>query len=281
MMRLGARLAVLLGAATLLVACEAEPEDSGSFALPSNLREVSGLAVASPDSIFAHDDEYAIIHEIGVSDGRVRRSFALGSPTIEGDFEGIAAAGERLYLVTSDGLIYAFDKGEDRKRVSYRAHDTGIGPRCEIEGLSRSPEADHLLVLCKRLRSGEDTPRLEIYRWRLGTEHADLDPWLAIPLDEFLGPDERAEFAPSGLEWDEARGVLVIVSGRNRLLVELDAEGNKLGARKLDSKRHRQAEGITVMPDCRLVLADEGSDTSKARLAVYPCPESEGASGTS
>lgn len=265
--------------ALALGACEDQQEigEGGSFALPTNLREVSGLAVAGPESVFAHDDEYAIIHEIGIGDGRVRRSFALGSPTIEGDFEGIAAADNRLFLVTSDGLIYAFPQGEDRKRVSYRAHDTGIGPRCEIEGLSRSPEPEYLLVLCKRLRVGEDTPRLEIYRWKLDTEHADLDPWLDLPLDKFLEPEDQAEFAPSGLEWDEEKRKLMVVSGRNRLLVELDEQGAKIAARRLDSSRHRQAEGITVMPDCRLVLADEGSDTAKARLASYPCGQTSNA----
>lgn len=262
------------GLVLALAGCQADdPEGAENFALPTNLREVSGLAVAGPDRVFAHDDEFAIVHEFDTKTGRIVRSFALGKPTIEGDFEGIATDRTgRIYLVTSDGLIYAFDPGEHRQRVAYSAHDSGIGPRCELEGLSRAPDDDHLLLLCKRLRVGEDTPRLEIYRWKLGTEHADLTPWLAIPLARFLDSDQRARFAPSGLEWDEARRKLFVVSGRSHLLVEIDETGEVVSTRSLDPRRHRQAEGIAILPGCKLALADEGSDTAKARLATYPCP---------
>lgn len=260
------------GAALLLLACSEPPRDTTSFALPSSLLEISGLAAAGPDSVFAHDDEHAIVHELDARDGRIMRSFALGRPTIEGDFEGIAAVDDQLFLITSDGLIYAFNPGEDRTRVGYRAHDTGIGPRCEIEGLSRSPDPEYLLILCKRLRREEAVPRLEIYRWRIGTEHADLDPWITVSLDQFLQPPDAAEFGPSGLEWDADGERLWIVSGRNRLLVEMDREGTALAIRSLDPARHRQAEGIAILPGCRLLLADEGTDTARARLSVYPCP---------
>lgn len=265
------RHAAALVAALLLSACEEPRSDASNFPLPSNLLEVSGLAAAGPDSVFAHDDEYAIVHEVNVHTGKVVRTFALGNPTIAGDFEGIAAAGNRLYLVTSDGLIYSFAKGADRTRVAYRAHDTGIGPRCETEGLSLAPGGGHLLILCKRLRRGEDERRLEIYRWALDTEHAPSEPWMAIPLDTFLDRQQRAEFAPSGIEWDEAGERLLIVSGRNRLLVELGLDGKVHGVRSLDPARHSHVEGITVLPGCRMALADEGTDTQRARLAVYPC----------
>lgn len=257
----------------LLASCSQPQQDSADFVLPLYLLEVSGLAAAGPDSVFAHDDEHAIVHEIGVETGEVVRSFALGDPTIEGDFEGIASAAGRLYLVTSDGLIYAFEEGEDRSRVAYRTHDTGIGPRCEIEGLSRAPGNEHLLILCKRLRRGEDVPRLEIYRWKLGTEHAPPDPWLEIPLDTFLDSQQQAEFGPTGLEWDEARGRFLIVSARNRLLIDLKLDGTVTNVRRLDPARHRRVEGIAILPECRLVLANEGTETAKARMAIYPCPE--------
>ena len=267
------RAAVALLFAVGLIGCDKVDNQSTSLALPTGLREVSGLADAGPDSVWAHDDEHAIVHEVDVRDGHIVRSFALGKPTLDGDFEGIAAVGNSLYLVTSDGVIYSFQAGEHRQRVPFRAHDSGLGPRCEIEGLSRAPDDAYLLILCKRLRSGEDIPRLEIYRWLRGSEHADLEPWRAIPLDRFLEASQRAEFAPSGLEWDAERERLLVVSGRNQLLVELDAEGGVLATHRLDSSQHPQTEGIAILPGCRLVLADEGSETSRARLSVYPCPK--------
>ncbi len=126
----------------LLASCGRQQEaGETTYNLPSELNEVSGLAAAGPDSVFTHDDEFAIVYEFRLTDGHILRTFALGDPTIEGDFEGIAAADGRVFLVTSDGLIYSAAPGENGKRVPYRVYDSGVGPRCEVEGLSQAPTA--------------------------------------------------------------------------------------------------------------------------------------------
>jgi uncharacterized protein YjiK len=255
----------------LLAACGAPAEDSGEgvFNLPTELNEVSGLAVAGPDSIFTHDDEFAIIYEFRLSDGHILRAFALDQPTLEGDFEGIAAAQGRVFLVTSDGLIYSAQPGENGARVSYRVYDSGIGPRCEVEGLSQSPEPGELLLLCKRFRNDSAQARLEIYRWTIGSDRAEAEPYLSIPLDTLLGDDEPAEFRPSGLEWEPASGQLYVVSARSRSVLIVDRSGKLIELKHLNGTRHPETEGITLMPDGRLVLADEGSRTREGRLTVY------------
>ncbi|MXO61164.1 hypothetical protein GRI89_16595 [Altererythrobacter salegens] len=266
------RLPVAAPLLAVLACCGAAPEGNVSFALGNELQEVSGLAVAGPNSVFAHDDEYAIVYEIDLEDGHVRRTFALGDPTIEGDFEGIAYSGGDVFLISSDGLIYAARPGKSGQRVPYTVYDSGVGARCEIEGLTNAPEAGHLLILCKRLRKDEGKPRLEIYTWRIGDEQAAQEPWLSRPLRDLLKRKERAEFAPSGFEWDESNSRLFVVSGRNRLLLQIDRNGNLLAKDTLDHQRHPQTEGIAVIRGCRLLLADEGSRTRKATLAQYPCP---------
>lgn len=259
---------VLLAAA----GCERPVSEHTVINLPEALREASGLAMATEDSVFTHNDEHAIVHEINISQGRTVRIFALGDPTIEGDFEGIAYAAGLVYLITSDGIIYSAIPGPDRERVAYRAYDTGIGPICEIEGLSGAPTSGHLLVLCKRLRRAEDEPRLEVYRWALGSDQAETDPWLSIPLPSILDEDEIAEFRPSAIEWDPRRERLIIVSGKSQLFLQFDRQGHLISKQRLDAERHRQTEGLTILPDCRLLLADEGTDTREARISVYPCP---------
>jgi uncharacterized protein YjiK len=147
--------------------------------------------------------------------------------------------------------------------------DSGIGPRCEVEGLSLSPEPGELLLLCKRFRNDSAEARLEIYRWKIGSERAEEDPYLSVPLETLLGDDEPAKFRPSGLEWDAASGRLYIVSARSRSLLILDRAGKLIDLKHLDGARHPDTEGITLMPDGRLVLADEGSRTREGRLTVY------------
>jgi uncharacterized protein YjiK len=254
----------------LLAACSPAPEESsGMFNLPSELSEVSGLTVAGPDSVFTHDDEYAIIYEFRLSDGHILRAFALDEPTLEGDFEGIATAGGRVFLVTSDGLIYSALPGENAERVSYRVYDSGVGPRCEVEGLSQAPEAGELLLLCKRFRNDNEEARLEIYRWKIGSERAEAEPFLSLPLAGLLDGDKLAEFRPSGLEWVPVSGRLYVVSARSRTVLVLGRAGRLVERHRLDATRHPETEGITLMPDGRLVLADEGSRTREGRLTAY------------
>jgi uncharacterized protein YjiK len=265
-------LTAVLGA-LLAVACSpGNAAGDATFDMPSGLKEISGLAVAGPDSVFTHDDNYAIVYEIALGNGHVLRAFAFGDPTIEGDFEGIATANGKVYLITSDGLIYSAVPVANGKRASFQVYDTGIGSRCEIEGLAEAPEPGSLLVLCKRPRQKDAELRLTIYRWPLDTEEALAEPWLSLPMKDLLDKEDRSDFRPSALEWDPARQKLYVVSGRDHLLLVFDKDKHLLLQRHLDRKKHPQTEGVTVMPDGRLVLSDEGSKTRSGTVAVYPQP---------
>lgn len=258
----------------LLAACAqpAEPRaESVEIRLPDSLVEVSGLAAASPRSVFAHNDESAVIHEIALADGRVIRSFALGDPVEEGDFEGIAERGGRIYLITSDGRVLVADVGENGASVPFEEHDTGIGAACEIEGLSLAPEPGELLIVCKRMLLADPGGRLVIYRWNVETR-APLDrPWREIDLAEALGV-ERGVFAPSGIEWVPEHRRLLVISARGRSLLVLDEDGRILARHRLNTTSHPQVEGVTVIGSNRLVIADEGERGRAGRLAVYPFP---------
>ena len=76
-------------------------------------------------------------------------------------------------------------------------------------------------------------------------------------------------FNPSGIAVAAADGRLLIVASRQRALVEVSATGELIAAKELPlTNRHRQAEGIEVTDDARLLVSDEGGN-HKARLAVY------------
>lgn len=262
-------------AALLLLApaCSASAPAPGAGAdsrdLPAGLSEVSGLAIASTGSVFAHNDEEAVVHEIELATGRTLRRFSLGSPPARGDFEGIAAESGRVYLITSDGQLLAAPIGPDGARVPFEVHDTGVGAACEIEGLSLAPEPGNLLILCKRARRGGREGRLLIYQWRIGSTAPVRRPWRDIELGEALGGGRR-QFAPSSIEWVPARRQLVVVSARDRMLLVLDETGRILGTRRLEAARHPQPEGLAVTSSDQLAIADEGQRGRPGRLTVYP-----------
>jgi hypothetical protein len=253
----------------LLPACSAPAPAQESRDLPLALREVSGLAAASPGSVFAHDDERAIVHEIDLATGRAIRIFSLGGPPARGDFEGIAADRDRVWLIASDGQLLAARIGADGARVPFEVHDTGAGADCEIEGLSLAPEPGNLLILCKRARRGGREGRLIIYQWNIAAAAPVRQPWRDIDLRDALG-DERSGFAPSSIEWVPARRQLVLVSARDRRLLVLDETGRILGTRTLSAARHSQPEGLAITASGALAVADEGQGGRPARLTIYP-----------
>src|SRR5512147_3239724 len=87
--------------------------DVEQWKLPKKLDEISGLAFDEQDRLFAHNDERAVIHQIDWHRGSLVKSFALGDPPVRGDFEGIAVAASRFYLMTSDGMLYSAAEGDD------------------------------------------------------------------------------------------------------------------------------------------------------------------------
>jgi hypothetical protein len=241
------------------------------FYLPDGLSEISGLAVASSDTVYAHDDNYAIVYEINLSEQKAVKAFALGKPTIKGDFEDISVRGGYVYLLTSDGHLYEAPVGENRKRVHYNAYDTGVGEHCETEGLANGPADGDFLILCKKMHEAELKDRLVIYLWNLQTRTLAAAPWLNLSLDGLVDKLDQANFHPSAFLWQRDHGTLFIVSAKGHSAIEIDQQGHLIDKVKLDKVQHPQPEGLTMMPDGRLLLSDEGP-RGHGKLSVFAVP---------
>ncbi len=236
------------------------------FELKFSLAEISGLVAATPTSVFAHNDEHAIIHEVSLIDGKILRSFALGKPTIAADFEGITRRGQFLYLVTSKGIIYETLIGEDRSRVRYNIYDTGLKSTCEIEGITTDTE-DGFLLLCKHSVVSRKSNQLVIYKWRFKDRLQAPSLWLNISLEAWDALPKGPKFMGAGLERDPESSNILIVESKSGGLLEVTSAGEFVRYQHLGLKDHPQAEGVAVMANGDVVIVDEDV---KGRLAVYP-----------
>lgn len=243
-------------------------QHSQQWRLPDRLNEISGLALGADGRLFAVADEMAIIYELDYDEGRIIKAFAFGQKTVRGDFEGIALLRGRIYLTTSDGEIYVGPEGEDGERVAFESFETGIGRQCEIEGLAQLPEEHSLLLVCKRVRRGSELNRLAVFTWS-ATDQSVLGPSIELPEREIFRKLRVDRINPSGIVADPESGHLLILAARQHALVELSRDGRLIDATTLPlESRHRQAEGIEIGEDGKLLIADEGG-SHKARLAVY------------
>ena len=241
------------------------------FYLPEGLSEISGVAVASDNTVYAHDDNYAIVYEVDLNSEKATKAFALGKPTVKGDFEDIAVRDGYVYLLTSDGRLYEAPVGENRKRVRYNAYDTGIGAHCETEGLVNGEAEGEFLILCKKAHEVGFKDRLVIYNWNVHARTPVATPWLNVSLDGLVEKLDQANFHPSAFVWRRERGTLIIVSAKGHSAIEIDQHGRLIDRIKLDKQQHPQPEGLTLMPDGRLVLSDEGP-RGHGKISVYNLP---------
>ena len=246
-------------------------EPDRQLRLPRRLREISGLAMLAGDRLLAHDDERGTVVEIDYRDGSIVKDFELGGPRgrVADDFEGIAAAEDRLFLVTSTGRLYEFGEGDNGAAVPYNRYETGVGRFHEIEGLAYDPDRRVLLLLSKNPRNPRQGDQVAIYRWSLDSRRLVEGGPILIEADAFARPIERETFQPSGIERHPASGHYFVVAARQRAVAEITSQGTVLAVRRLKAGLHRQAEGVSFATDNTLVIADEGAG-KRATLSFYP-----------
>lgn len=228
-------------------------------ALPGNLREVSGLSSDPNGRLFGHADERGVVSRIGLCSGTVEAAFWLGSPPVRADFEGMAIADGRFFLITSTGQLYETRGSVNGAAVPFTVVETGWGNACEVEGLTWDAAGRVLVAGCKEPRSGRSRG-VTFLRWSVDAKAP------AAPVTLTLSGGRR--FRPSAVEFDATTGHYLAVAGPERQLVEFTAAGAVVAVRPLDRQMHQQPEGLALVGDSLLVIGDEGGG-KRGTLTCY------------
>ena len=201
--------------------------------LPSRLQEISALALTDDQRLLAVDDERAVIYELDYQEGGLVKAFALGDPIVRGDFEGLAVADGKVFVMESDGVIYVAPEGRDGERVAFERFKSKVDDECEFEGLATDIRSNRLLLVCKRLRKKADIEILSIYPWPIEEAKVDQSARIEIPIRDISVALRTRRLHPSGLAIDPASGHLLMVAARERALIELSGTGEFVAARRL------------------------------------------------
>jgi hypothetical protein len=248
--------------------------------MPPGLKEISGLILTPDGRLFTHGDERADVFQIDYRRGALVKEFAVGDPAVHGDFESITLMHDTLVLFTSDGVLYRFREGTKGESVSYVKEDTGLGARCEFEGIVFDSASSSLLMACKHVHDKAMKDSLIIYRWPVGGaadtgaaakakahSRAPKLSYLAVPLARIIGSNGWTTLHPSDITIDPFNGNYVIIASIEKALFEITPAGIVVFARPLPPG-HEQAEGVAITRDSILIVSDEAKG-GPAQITLY------------
>lgn len=228
------------------------------FVLPKKVSEASGLAMSDDGRLFAHDDERGVVYQIDYSNGRIVKQFALGRFGVKGDFEGIAIKGKMFYLVRSDGVIYEFSEANDGQTVEFKAYETFLSARHDVEGLEYDAETDCLLLLCKGSVAKGMRDSKAVYSFSLKSKSLAVKPRFLIPLDAVSASSNKNKFLPSGIAQHPTSKTFFIIAAHGSSIIELSREGKILAQQSINKKVNPHPEGIAFSQKGTMILCNDG-----------------------
>ncbi len=244
--------------------------------LPRELSEASGLSFTKDGRLLCHNDEQGVVYEVDYHTGQISSRFYLGKFLVyRGDLEGIAARGDTIFMTNSSGTILRFLRGKDGEKVAFQTFKTPLSARNDVEGLVYDPVTDCLLLACKDEASADYKNPLPIdqkaiYAFSLKTYKMLSKPRFLIPTLKIIAATREKEFCPSAIERHPRTGHFFVLAARGNALVEIDANGNLIGASSLPQAANPQPEGLAIAPDGTIIICNEGQGKAKVgKLNLY------------
>jgi uncharacterized protein YjiK len=254
---------------------------SSRVTLPSELHEISGLAVTGNGRVYAHGDEHGVVFQVDPGTGEVVKRFSLqpgdqqvdlgkksSDGRVTGDFEDIAIVGDRFFLVTSNGVLLEFPEGQDGEAVPFTAHPTSLDKVCEVEGLAHDAASDTLLLLCKQMKGKSARHQVEIYSWSLRDRRLDTNPRLMVSFSSLAPLTGAKDFNGSALAFMPGGKSLAMVAGPQQVFAEIGLDGAPITGGALDRAAQPQPEGMAFLPDGTLLVSSEGGK-GQASISSY------------
>ena len=257
-----------------------------TFKLSGKLVEISGLSL-SPDGqhILAVNDEQGNIFYLDKKDGKIVKTVDFGK---SGDYEGVEAVGDRIYVVKNNGDIYRV-KDLEKKDPKTKDYNTDLNSSFDVEGLGYDAINNQLLLACKgKAGDGEDMKgKRAVYGFDLEDNKLAKRPIYLIDrnkigkyfksdgvsqrLVDFLTPQYASDaFGPSGIAIHPKTSDICIISSVGKLFLILNRSGDIVYMEKLDASIFLQPEGICFDKNGTLYISSEGKSGKGRLFKFYP-----------
>lgn len=236
------------------------------YLMPYVLEEISGLTFKEPNSLIAVDDESGKIFEYDLSQKNIIHSIAFHKA---GDYEGVEIIGNTLYVLKSDGDLFQFQFGNEKKLVS-KKYENELGTKNDTEGLGYDPHSNQLIIACKE--DGEIGEKKikgrAFYTMNIDDMKLNKKPAFVIGPKEleafweknrnFDYEKSRIKFKPSAIATHPISGHYYILSSVGKMLVVVDKSGQIQATYPISPRILGQPEGICFSPKGDMFISSEG-----------------------
>ena len=228
-----------------------------TYALPAELREVSGLTYYKAGQLLCVQDEEAVVFVYDTAKKKVIHTFGFGG---YGDFEGIEYVDGKVYVLESNGNLLRFEPPANTDPVEMEIATnigrtkTGMPAKTEVEGLGYEPKTKRLLIAVKN--GGKSSDKV-VYSFDLLNKAVYKDMTLNDEQLRGAGIDPK-DYKPSGIAVHPVTGDWYVLTAAGKRLIITNRSGSVRHSVPLDGNRFRQPEGICFAPNGDLFIANEG-----------------------
>ena len=132
----------------------------------------------------AVQDEKGVLYQLNKNTGNLEKTVNFSA---DGDYEGITAVGNLLYVLRADGVLFEISNWQKEKKINTKVIDTNLGEINNTEGLTYDIDSNDLLIVCKgSAKIGEKKNKARAgYRYDLDNKEFSVKPSFSISRKDF------------------------------------------------------------------------------------------------
>lgn len=234
--------------------------------MPAELDELSGIVYDPKDSsLLGIEDEEGYMYKIHPHHPEHVERWKFGK---HGDYEDVAIAGDKLFVLRSDGNVYLTHiySADSSVAEKYKFPETG---NYEFESLYYDEAAHRLVLLCKDCAIDDKST---ISSWSFSPDSLQFGdgPYKIATGDLRRQLNEQGKIKPSAAAIQPLTHELYILASISKALIIATPEGQVKAVYQLNPKYFKQAEGIAFAPNGTMYISNESARIGNATVLVFP-----------
>jgi uncharacterized protein YjiK len=241
---------------------------SQTYTLPKTLNEISGLSAFNDDLVFCVQDEKGVLYSYNLDQQKITNSYKFAE---KGDYEGLCLQNDNVWIVRSDGTLFKIKNFTNTdKKTSVKTYKTKLKQQHNIEGLCFDAHQNRLLLAAKG-NNETDSQTKSIYAFDLNNKNLQKTPIITLNISDIEAmtyQKDSRNFAPSGIAIHPINQHIYILASQGKALAVFTPKGQLTHLVKLDTSLFQQPEGITFLPNGKLLIANEAKN-QKATILQF------------